>query len=90
MCAHAKVETGSTLCAAAYSAPSPTAAQRAPLPGTRQVSAEWACAEKAPGQSTCEALTALAEAKAVGLLVVGSWGRKGDKGVEVLVRAAGS
>lgn len=51
-----------------------------------QVHADWACAEKGPGQTTCEALTALAESQAVGLLVVGSIGRKGDKGIEMLVR----
>lgn len=54
-----------------------------------QVRAEWACAEKAPGQTTCEALTALAEAQGVGLLVVGSIGRKGDKGLDMLARARG-
>ena len=44
-----------------------------------RVPTEWACAEKAPGQSTYDALTALAEARRVALLVVGSFGRKGEK-----------
>lgn len=48
--------------------------------------AEWACAEKGGGQSTCEALTALAAARGVQLLVVGSFGRKGEKGLDMLVR----
>eukprot|EP00877_Chromochloris_zofingiensis_P000888 jgi/Chrzof1/107/Cz01g03220.t1 len=45
----------------------------------QQVEATWACQEKQPGQSTCEALTALAEANKVDLLVLGSFGRKGEK-----------
>ncbi|GBF87382.1 flagellar associated protein [Raphidocelis subcapitata] len=48
------------------------------------VRAEWACADKGSGQSTCEALTALAEARAVALLVVGSFGRKGEKSFDML------
>ena len=43
-----------------------------------QINAEWACREK-EALSTCEALMALADAKKVDLLVVGSWGRKGEK-----------
>ncbi|KAI8463926.1 MAG: hypothetical protein J3K34DRAFT_474767 [Monoraphidium minutum] len=46
--------------------------------------AEWACKDKAAGESTCEALASLAESQGIGLLVVGSIGRKGDKGVNVL------
>lgn len=44
-----------------------------------RVPADWVCAEKKPGQSTHDALIALAEAKRVALLVVGSFGRKGEK-----------
>lgn len=54
-----------------------------------QVRAEWACAEKGGSQSTCEALTALAEARAVALLVVGSFGRKGEKSFDMLVGGVG-
>jgi hypothetical protein len=36
------------------------------------------------GQTTCEALTALAEAQGVSLLVVGSFGRKGEKTFDML------
>jgi hypothetical protein len=48
-----------------------------------QIRAEWACAEKGAA-STCEALTALAESQSVGLLVVGSFGRKGEKTFDML------
>jgi hypothetical protein len=41
--------------------------------------AEFASCEKAADQSTCEALTALAAAARVDLLVLGSYGRKGEK-----------
>lgn len=40
----------------------------------------WGCCDKKPGQSTCMALTELAEAQGVDLLVVGSFGRKGSDG----------
>ena len=40
---------------------------------------EWVCREKEEGQSTCVALTKLAKTKKVDLLVVGSFGRKGEK-----------
>lgn len=43
-----------------------------------QVHAEWACHEKGGG-STCQALMALAQEHNVDLLVVGSFGRKGEK-----------
>jgi hypothetical protein len=43
-----------------------------------QINAEWACQEK-EDKSTCEALMSLADAKKVDLLVLGSWGRKGEK-----------
>lgn len=37
------------------------------------------CKEKEPGQTTCQSLTALADKQGVQLLVVGSFGRKGEK-----------
>ncbi len=40
---------------------------------------EWACQEKGPGRTTCEVLMDLAEANNLDLLVVGSFGRKGEK-----------
>ena len=40
---------------------------------------EWICREKDEGQSTCVALTKLAAKKNVDLLVLGSFGRKGEK-----------
>ena len=44
-----------------------------------QVQAEWLCREKEEGRSTCESLTRLADKSSVDLLVIGSWGRKGEK-----------
>ena len=44
-----------------------------------QVKAEWLCREKEEGRSTCESLTRLAEKHRTDLLVLGSWGRKGEK-----------
>lgn len=44
-----------------------------------QVPAEWAGCEKEPGQTTCQALTALAASQGIDLLLVGSYGRKGEK-----------
>lgn len=44
-----------------------------------QIAAEWMCREKEEGRSTCESLTRLADKSAVDLLIVGSWGRKGEK-----------
>ncbi|KXZ53495.1 hypothetical protein GPECTOR_7g945 [Gonium pectorale] len=44
-----------------------------------RVTAEWLCREKEEGRSTCECLTRLADRHAVDLLVLGSWGRKGEK-----------
>ena len=41
--------------------------------------AEWACQDKGQGRSTCEVLMELAEASNLDLLVVGSFGRKGEK-----------
>ena len=41
--------------------------------------AEWACQDKAQGRSTCEVLMELAEANNLDLLVVGSFGRKGEQ-----------
>jgi hypothetical protein len=40
--------------------------------------AEWACREKG-SSSTCEALMQLAQENSIDLLIVGSWGRKGEK-----------
>ena len=39
----------------------------------------WYNKEKGPGQSTCEALTELSEQLRIDVLVVGSFGRKGEK-----------
>jgi hypothetical protein len=44
-----------------------------------QARAEWACREKGAGSSTCQALMALAQEQRVDLLVVGSFGRKGER-----------
>ncbi len=44
-----------------------------------QVKAEWLCHEKDGGKTTCEALTHLADRSNIDLLVVGSFGRKGEK-----------
>ncbi|KAG2436739.1 hypothetical protein HXX76_006263 [Chlamydomonas incerta] len=44
-----------------------------------RVKAEWLCREKEEGRSTCESLTRLAEKHGTDLLVLGSWGRKGEK-----------
>lgn len=41
--------------------------------------AEWACREKSPQQTTCEVLMQLAQDQDIDLLVVGSFGRKGEK-----------
>lgn len=43
------------------------------------VTSEWAARAKEDGESTCEALTKLAALQHVDMLVVGSFGRKGDK-----------
>lgn len=43
------------------------------------VQAEWLCREKEEGRSTCESLTRLADKSSLDLLVIGSWGRKGEK-----------
>jgi hypothetical protein len=40
--------------------------------------AEWACVDKG-SSSTCEALMQLAQTKGIQLLVVGSFGRTGEK-----------
>lgn len=39
----------------------------------------WACREKGADQSTCEVLMDLAQEQNIDLLVVGSFGRKGEK-----------
>ena len=44
-----------------------------------QVDCVWYNKEKGPGQSTCEALTELSEQLHIDVLVVGSFGRKGEK-----------
>jgi hypothetical protein len=44
-----------------------------------QLSAEWACRDKSQRLTTCEALMQLAEENKVDMLVLGSWGRKGEK-----------
>jgi hypothetical protein len=44
-----------------------------------KVNAVWACKEKKTGQTTCEALVELAEDQGIKLLVLGSYGRKGEK-----------
>ncbi|WIA39336.1 hypothetical protein OEZ86_005448 [Tetradesmus obliquus] len=41
--------------------------------------ADWACREKGQGSSTCQTLMALAQEQHVDLLVVGSFGRKGER-----------
>lgn len=41
--------------------------------------AEWVSCEKSATQTVCEAVTALAAKCGIHLLVVGSYGRKGDK-----------
>ncbi|GFR40469.1 hypothetical protein Agub_g1029 [Astrephomene gubernaculifera] len=44
-----------------------------------RVKSEWLCREKEEGRSTCECLTRLADKLGADLLVLGSWGRKGEK-----------
>jgi nucleotide-binding universal stress UspA family protein len=44
-----------------------------------QARAEWACHEKGAGRSTCQTLMTLAQEQHVDLLVVGSFGRKGER-----------
>ncbi|PNH05119.1 hypothetical protein TSOC_008646 [Tetrabaena socialis] len=44
-----------------------------------RVKADWLCREKEEGRTTCESLTRLAERSGTDLLVLGSWGRKGEK-----------
>jgi nucleotide-binding universal stress UspA family protein len=39
----------------------------------------WACRDKRAEQSTCEVLMELAQEQNIDLLVVGSFGRKGEK-----------
>lgn len=39
----------------------------------------WACRDKGANQSTCEVLMELAQEQNTDLLVVGSFGRKGEK-----------
>jgi hypothetical protein len=40
---------------------------------------EWICRDKEEGQSTCVALTKLASKHKIDLLVLGSFGRKGER-----------
>jgi len=49
------------------------------LAATARVKADWICREKEEGQSTCQALTRMADKNSIDLLVVGSFGRKGEK-----------
>lgn len=44
-----------------------------------RVNTEWVCREKEEGKSTCQTLTSLASKHQVPLLVLGSFGRKGEK-----------
>lgn len=44
-----------------------------------RIPVEWVCRDKAEGESTCVALTKLANKQKVDLLVLGSFGRKGEK-----------
>ena len=44
-----------------------------------QVKAEWVCREKEEGQSTCQALMRVADKLHTDLLILGSFGRKGEK-----------
>lgn len=39
----------------------------------------WMCREKEEGQSTCQTLTKMADNNGVDLLILGSFGRKGEK-----------
>ena len=48
-------------------------------PHTQVTRAEWACRDKGPERSTCEVLMELAQEHNIDLLVVGSFGRKGEK-----------
>ena len=43
------------------------------------VTCEWLCREKLEGQSTVKSLTTLCERQHIDVLVVGSYGRKGEK-----------
>lgn len=49
------------------------------LAAQQHLESEWVCKAKEPGQSTCEALTGLADDNQTTLVVVGSFGRKGEK-----------
>ncbi|MEW5303050.1 MAG: hypothetical protein WDW38_001367 [Sanguina aurantia] len=49
------------------------------LTSAARVPSTWLCREKGGGQSTCTALTKMADKAAVDLLLIGSWGRKGEK-----------
>ncbi|GAX72774.1 hypothetical protein CEUSTIGMA_g230.t1 [Chlamydomonas eustigma] len=46
---------------------------------TARIPMEWICREKEEGQSTCQTLTKIAAKQKVNLLVLGSFGRKGEK-----------
>ena len=46
---------------------------------TARIPMEWRCRNKDEGQSTCVALTKLASRHKVDMLVLGSFGRKGEK-----------
>ena len=48
-----------------------------------QLDAVWYKKEKSKGQSTCEALIELTEELQVDILVVGSFGRKGERMYDV-------
>lgn len=49
------------------------------LAGKYHATSEWLCKNKQPGQSTCEVLTHLSDSNQANILVVGSFGRKGEK-----------
>jgi len=51
--------------------------------GAFRTPSTWVCRAKAEGQSTCEAVTSLADKSKADLLVLGSFGRKGEK-IDVL------
>lgn len=40
---------------------------------------EWVCREKLDGDSTCKSLVSLTDSHNVDLLVMGTYGRKGEK-----------